>query len=567
MTATEDPEQEAVLEANERHLLVIAPPGTGKTALAARLAGRLAADLAPHERVLLLTFSNQARGQLGGELDKRVPGDLGRAVVVTNYHQFFWSAIRSYRSALGLPFDASIGSQSRRDALLRGADQAAFDRLTECQRETVAELRFPEFRGDVAEDESLARLLAAVDEDNARGHLTFGDLGGLFWRLMAEYPTVRHAYVDRYPVAIADEHQDSSALQDAVARLFGSRRLIVLADPMQLIHAWRGADEQRLRQHAAECDRQFELKTPHRWAEDVGTGIWLLSVRGRLDGATPDCHLPRNVRIVRTDPSHGQNAMLAATRFAALAALRSGAKSVAILASKNEQVAAIRSYLSRNGLHPRQLGISHELEALAQLAEQLPSLSGKPLVERALSMLFGLCPTIQANVQTQIQQRLEPNSSRKAGASEFVRKVLASIDPIYEDGPLAFFSGLTGAIEVARNGQHQFPGEDQVRLFASVAATGGSLEDQLKALRSRLALLSHQAPGVARGIMVMTVHQAKGREFDGIILFDASASSFPPNVDRMRVFYVAVTRARRSWDLIAPNGRETSYLRALGDRA
>jgi superfamily I DNA/RNA helicase len=67
--------------------------------------------------------------------------------------------------------------------------------------------------------------------------------------------------------------------------------------------------------------------------------------------------------------------------------------------------------------------------------------------------------------------------------------------------------------------------------------------------------------------MVMTVHQAKGREFDGIILFDASASSFPPNVDRMRVFYVAVTRARRSWDLIAPNGRETSYLRALGDRA
>jgi hypothetical protein len=188
--------------------------------------------------------------------------------------------------------------------------------------------------------------------------------------------------------------------------------------------------------------------------------------------------------------------MLAATRFAALAALRSGAKSVAILASKNEQVAAIRSYLSRNGLHPRQLGISHELEALAQLAEQLPSLSGKPLVERALSMLFGLCPTIQANVQTQIRQRLELNSSRKAGASEFVRKVLASIDPIYEDGPLAFFSGLTGAIEVARNGQHQFPGEDQVRLFASVAATGGSLEDQLEALRSRLALLSHQAPGV-----------------------------------------------------------------------
>ena len=55
------------LRADERHQVIVAPPGTGKTHLSVRLAGRLADGLAAHERVLLLTFSRQARAQLERE--------------------------------------------------------------------------------------------------------------------------------------------------------------------------------------------------------------------------------------------------------------------------------------------------------------------------------------------------------------------------------------------------------------------------------------------------------------------------------------------------------------------
>src|SRR5438067_13609285 len=38
----------------------------------------------------------------------------------------------------------------------------------------------------------------------------------LFWTLLETYPTLAEGYASRYPVVIADEHQDASELQDAV---------------------------------------------------------------------------------------------------------------------------------------------------------------------------------------------------------------------------------------------------------------------------------------------------------------------------------------------------------------
>jgi superfamily II DNA or RNA helicase len=67
-----DPDHDAVYESAETRQVVVAPPGTGKTHVAVRLAGRLTTSLALHERVLLLTFSNQARVQLEDEAARRL---------------------------------------------------------------------------------------------------------------------------------------------------------------------------------------------------------------------------------------------------------------------------------------------------------------------------------------------------------------------------------------------------------------------------------------------------------------------------------------------------------------
>ena len=62
----------------------------------------------------------------------------------------------------------------------------------------------------------------------------------------------------------------------------------------------------------------------------------------------------------------------------------------------------------------------------------------------------------------------------------------------------------------------------------------------------------------------MTAHQAKGKEFDHVILADASARFYPDNWDSRKLFYVAMTRATRGWTVIAPDNGASPLLAALG---
>lgn len=117
-----DSDHDAVCASEARHLLVVAPPGTGKTCLSIRLAAHLAPDLPPHARVLLLTFSNQARSQLEREAARQLAPHQRRRVEVTNYHRFFWREVLAYRRALGLPFAVDMGSRTRRLRALQRVD-------------------------------------------------------------------------------------------------------------------------------------------------------------------------------------------------------------------------------------------------------------------------------------------------------------------------------------------------------------------------------------------------------------------------------------------------------------
>ena len=214
-----DPDHDAVLDSGADHLVVTAPPGTGKTCLSVRLAAKTASTLNASENVLVLTFSNQARTQLEREAARQLTPALRRRIHITNYHRFFWQGVSAYRRALGLPMHLDIGSRRRRQKALELAEPTLVHEFQSHAGliESLAEHSFAEFRDARTPDgESLGRLLATVDFEQRKGRLVFDDLGALFWSLLNLFPSVDQAYTHRYPVVIADEHQDASALQDAV---------------------------------------------------------------------------------------------------------------------------------------------------------------------------------------------------------------------------------------------------------------------------------------------------------------------------------------------------------------
>ena len=266
--------------------------------------------MAPEASVLLLTFSNQARVQLEVEAARSLPPDLRKKIEVSNYHRFFWHAVKAFRRLLHLPMSIDVGSVKRRRAALELVDRAAVRRISRQTGllESLAEHQFPEFQDDrTPEPQLLARLLEGVRSEMRAGRLVFDDLGALFWGLLQQYPAIGDAYRRRYPIVVADEHQDASSLQDAVARELGSTRLTVFADPMQLIHGFRGARVDRLEAHRLDCDEEFALSTPHRWHGKEEIAQWLLAVRAGLAGQRNDPVVPDSLHFARTDPQRGFN--------------------------------------------------------------------------------------------------------------------------------------------------------------------------------------------------------------------------------------------------------------------
>lgn len=569
MTFRDDPDHDAVCAAEGRHLLVVAPPGTGKTAVAVRVAGTIAPALSPEAHVLLVTFSNQARVQLEQEAARQLGPEVRRRVEVVNYHGFFRREVWAYRRALGLPLKAQMTSwRGRRDAL-KATDAEAVAELDSFKGflEAFAEQRFDVFHDERTPDQDAReRLLSTIDTETRAGRVIFDDLGALFWQLLETYPVLDAAYKARYPVVIADEHQDASALQDALVRRLAIERLIVLADPMQLIYGFRGSKPERLERHAQECDGRLELHTPHRWHGRKAAGKWLLAVRARLQGQPVEAELPGEVKIVKCQYF---NQMLPRVKGEAAAALNGGMDTVAVIAAFNSDVGRLRSYLCTQGLFPRQLGGGDDFEEARDEIEQLPLLGDASNVAvHAVERVAKLVPTLKPGVVATVKRRLTPTGVNLAGnCGGEAKALLGALAPLYEQGAGSYFASVVDALDVCAVNEHHLPRVEAVRALRLTAdafgGAGTSLDYALERYAESVAAAAQAAPRLGRGLYVMTAHQAKGKEFDVVIVVNCGKAQFPDDDEHRRLFYVAVTRGSRRWVVLAPTGDPSPLLRHL----
>jgi DNA helicase-2/ATP-dependent DNA helicase PcrA len=556
-----DAEHDAVVACRERHQVVVAPPGTGKTYVSVRLAGALAAELAPHARVLLLTFSRQARAQLEREAARQLAPALRARIEVTNYHRLCWQAVQAYRRVLGLPDELDVGSSRRRATALKAASAEGWNAIKDHSglADSLAEHAFEAFRDRrTPPPELLQELLVAIDIEQRQGRLVFDDLGALFWRLLETQPTVARAYTARYSAVIADEHQDASALQDALVRRFGVVRLVVLADHMQLIHGFRGADLDRLRCHWRECDARHELKTSHRWNGRPIEGTWLLALRDRLRDQQAAAPRPAGVRLVDYPQQHAINGALFKLKVTVPGLLRSGHESVAVLVRENTDLARVRNYLILNNMRPRQLGGPKDFEEARHDIEQLPLLTDANSVAlHAHERLLALVPSVPKAIADQLKRRLRPEGPKHASARPEAASLLIAFDEIYRHGPSAYFHAMDRLLATCGQLGYHFPRADAARAIRQTAAAlmpGTEISEAVAAYGQHVAATYHQTPQrTDRGLFLMTAHQAKGKEFDAVVVVPLDARRWPDDDEHRRLLYVALTRATQSWTLIAPS--------------
>ncbi len=230
-------------------LLIMAGPGSGKTrTLTHRIAHQILAGGLPAGRFLAITFTRRAADEMRQRLAVLCPpnqdppnqdppnqgppnqGPPGRdgEITVTTFHGLGLRILREHHGAAGLTAQFQV------------ADEAA--RLGVATAMTGSERDGRKLLAGLADDP--AGKLALRQELMARDLVDFDGLVEMAAALLGEHPAIAADLHARWPYVSVDEYQDIDAAQYDLLRLISGdgAGLTAIGDPDQAIYGFRGAD-------------------------------------------------------------------------------------------------------------------------------------------------------------------------------------------------------------------------------------------------------------------------------------------------------------------------------------
>ncbi|RDE10194.1 ATP-dependent helicase [Pelagibacterium lacus] len=256
-------EQREAVETTEGPLLVLAGAGTGKTrVLTTRIAHILASRLARGSQILAVTFTNKAAREMKDRIGKLVGASVEGMPWLGTFHSIGARILRRHAELVDLRPDFTILDTDDQIRLIKQLLQA----------ENIDEKRWParQFSGMMDGWKNrglLPKDISPADAGffaNGKGQklyadyqarlktLNAADFGDLLLegiRLFKENPSVLAEYHDRFRYMLVDEYQDSNTAQYLWLRLLAQSRdgktsanICVVGDDDQSIYGWRGAE-------------------------------------------------------------------------------------------------------------------------------------------------------------------------------------------------------------------------------------------------------------------------------------------------------------------------------------
>ena len=592
-----NPEQLAAVTLPDEHALVLAGAGSGKTrVLTTRIAWLIKSGAAPPSRVLAVTFTNKAAREMLARLAAMLPVNP-RGMWVGTFHGLSNRMLRAHHREAGLPPAFQIlDSQDQLAAVKRLARslQVDEDRIAprdlqefiNARKEEGLRAREIESRDELTR--RYAELYAAYDAQCQReGAVDFPELLLRSLELLARNEMLRAHYAERFRHILVDEFQDTNRLQYRWLKLLagGTSRLFAVGDDDQSIYAFRGARVGNM----ADFEREFHIAKVIRLEQNyrsqgnildaanaliahnrnrLGKNLWTASGRGeplRVFEGGSDADEARfiveEVEALRRDGgrladaavlyrSNAQSRVIEHALFRAAIAYRVyGGLRFFERAEVKHALAYLRlvaspeddnAFLRVANFPPRGIG-ARTFEQLQDAARA----GGTSLWQAAQALGGRAAPALGA-----FRALLERLKAETAGLAlaQCVEHVIAG-------------SGLAAHYKSSREGTERI--ENLAELANAAAAfteeeretESGAAVDRLTAFLTHAALEAgeHQAGEGQDALQLMTVHSAKGLEFDVVFLSGLEEGLFPHEQsltehdgleEERRLAYVALTRAR-----------------------
>ncbi len=591
------PQREAVLT-TEGPVLVLAGAGTGKTAaLTARLAHLVATRRAWPSEILAVTFTNKA----AREMRERVGRQIGEAVEgmpwLGTFHSIGAKMLRRHAELVGLKSNFTILDTDDQLRLLKQIILAA----------DVDEKRWPAraLAGCIDRWKNKGWTPDQVDAGEAEGYANgkgadlyrlyqarlrdlnacdFGDLLLHMLVILRTHRDVLELYQQRFKYVLVDEYQDTNQSQYLWLRLLAQarRNICCVGDDDQSIYSWRGAEVSNILRFEKDFPNAIIIRleqnyrsTPHI----LGAASGLIAQNSARLGKTlwTEADAGEKVQVVGVWDGP-EEARRVGEELESLQ-LRGGRLSqAAILVRAQFQTREFEDRFIAIGLNYRIVGgfrfyeraeirdALAYLRVIAQPAddlafERIANTPKRGLGDKAVAKLHGLAraegiPLALAAAQILDTDELTPAARRSLGnlVGDFARwRGKLEELPHPELARLVLDeSGYTAMLQADRS-------TESAGRLENLAELTRAMEDYetLGAFLEHVALvMDNDAAEDADKVTIMTIHAAKGLEFDTVFLAGWEEGVFPSQraldeggnaslEEERRLAYVAITRARR----------------------
>lgn len=591
--------QQRIVDHQEGAILVVAGPGSGKTRVLTERVRRLLSEDGGHFRVLALTFTNKAANEMKERLQD-VPQIMERAFIGT-LHSFCVEVLANRGKPVGIEnlpaifesaadrkqvlHEAAMSDPELRLHLQQAHTNKDQSRLISDWLDSIREAKSNLLTPDLIDDPVIQRAYEAYDAGlRSSGAVDFDDLLLLTHRLFQDRPKIADFYRRQYRYICIDEAQDLNEAQYAVLKaLCGTEynNVMMVGDPKQAIFVWNGAHPKYLDLFERDFGAvRISMNDNYRSAAEVVSVARALAPDYEVEGRLPVQGLAKALSAV-TEVEEAQ---------VVIEVLRH-------LVDKGHPDVEGPITLSRCAILGRTryalVSIEKELHRL-----QWPfykQLSNRHESESDLVMDFELCLRILANPR----DRLHPRALLMRWKGDpSLQELLSS------DSALPFFRSLSertnnshqlavlgAVIGLSAFGPH-LPLSRALDTLEQFAMTLSSVDERalvledLRAWRQHWDFYVRQQPGGLHsaamflgqvalgttqqprqdGIALLTVHSAKGMEFDVVFVMGMVEGVFPDYratgaslEEERRNAFVAVTRSRRLLYLTYPKTRRMPW--------
>lgn len=594
--------------------LVLAGAGSGKTRTLTYRVGYMLEQGVDPSSILLLTFTNKAAREMLQRVGSLI-GPAANGIWGGTFHSIGARLLRGFADRLGYTSSFSILDNEDANDLVKAVmkdlkidpkarrfpsasvvhDVISYARNVQMNIQDVLEIKYPNFYPFAGEIEGI--MAQYHERKKAANVMDFDDLLSNLL-LILENPVWNQAITARFQYVLVDEFQDTNAIQARIVKGFGwtHKNVLVVGDDAQSIYAFRGADVKNILSFPEQWPnaRIFKLLTNYRSTPQI-----LELANESLEHNQHQFKKDLIASVSSGDKpkltpcaSAAQEAQYVAEQILDLRSKGTALNNIAVLFRSSAHSQALEFELMKRDI-PYEYRGGQKFFERAHIKDVVAFLRmyANPVDEIAWMRVLGLQTGIGAATATAItdqvkaflsngttqeahpfsllldsQQSLAIPSRGKGGWDEFVRIA----KDIHARAPLPS-AMIRGVVDSSYEDylEREYPNwKDRLEDLEQLAIFAEGYDD-LDRFLADISLYDEVVSGREQAsngndkerMVLSTIHQAKGLEWDTVFIIHLTDQAFPSKralseqsgiEEERRLFYVAVTRARKKLFLTYP---------------